>query len=131
MASPGAAGTAALVRQYFTDANFWSKSCEFGDPSCHSFVPSGVLIKTLMIHSGQSMSDYNGGSKGKIDLGAGTPDKYQGFGRVQLTNVLPLNGLSSFLLFVRDLVLMGEHTSKARTFKVTGSSRPIRSYLHL
>jgi hypothetical protein len=126
MASPGAAGAAAMVRQYFTDSNFWSKSCETGDPSCHSFVPSGVLIKTLMIHSGQSMSNYNGGSKGTTSLSSGTPDKYQGFGRVQLTNVLPLSGLSSFLLFVRDLVQIGEYSSKARTFKVTGTSRPIK-----
>jgi hypothetical protein len=126
MASPGAAGTAALIRQYFIDNRFWSKSCESGDPSCRTFVPSGVLIKTLMIHSGQSMSDYNGGSKGKIGLGAGTPDKYQGFGRVQLTNVLPLNGLSSFLLFVRDLVPIGENAALTRTFKVTGNSRPIK-----
>lgn len=129
MASPGAAGVAALIRQYFSDAKFWSKMCESGDPSCRSFIPSGVLIKTIIIHSGQSMNDYNGGSRGKIGLGSGTPDVLQGFGRVQLSNVLPLNGLSNHLLFVRDLVSMPQNSVKARTFKVTGNSRPIKATL--
>ena len=72
------------------------------------------------------MKDYNAGSKGKIGLGSGAPDIYQGFGRVQLTNVLPLSGIASFLLFVRDLVTIGENTELARTFQVTGNSRPIK-----
>lgn len=77
MASPGAAGIAALIRQYFTDYRFWIKICESGDPSCRSFIPSGVLIKTIIIHSGNVMKQYNAGSKGTIDISAGTPDKYQ------------------------------------------------------
>lgn len=77
MASPGAAGIAALIRQYFTDYRFWIKMCESGDPSCRSFIPSGVLIKTIIIHSGNVMKQYNAGSKGTIDISSGTPDKYQ------------------------------------------------------
>jgi hypothetical protein len=126
MASPGAAGAAALVSQYFSDSRFWAKSCESGDPSCRSFTPSGVLIKTVMIHSGEPMKDYNAGTKGKTVLGSGVPDIYQGFGRVQFTNVLPLSGISSFLLYVRDLVTIGENAELSRTFKVTGNSRPLK-----
>lgn len=126
MASPGAAGVAALIRQYFTDSRFWSRLCEPGDPSCRSFTPSGVLIKTIIIHSGQRMNNYNGGSQGVIGLGSGTPDAFQGFGRVQLSNELPLSGLSTHLLFVRDLVSISENSARERTFKVTGNSRPIK-----
>jgi len=105
------------------------KNCEVGDAICRAFVPSGVLVKTILLHAGQRMKQYNAGSRGTIDLGAGTPDVYQGFGRIQLTNTLPLSGVASFLLFVRDLVTIGEYSVRSRTFKVTGNSRPIRATL--
>jgi subtilisin family serine protease len=75
MASPSAAGIAALVRQYFIDSNFWAKTCNKLYSSCRSFIPSGVLIKAIMLHSGSRMVKKSW-TYGAIALGA-TPDYIQ------------------------------------------------------
>lgn len=79
MASPSAAGAGALVRQYFVDNNsqFWRAVCNPGYPSCRSFVPSGALVKGILLHSGSSMTMFAGGGSKNIQLGAG-PDSTQG-----------------------------------------------------
>ena len=63
MATPGAAGTALLVRQYFIDpaGKFWRAVCNTGYRSCKSFTPSGPLIKAIFTHSGKKMSLFDGG----------------------------------------------------------------------
>ena len=58
MATPAVAGSALLVRQYFSDSRFWSRVCPTGDSQCRSFTPSGVLVKAVLIHSGQAMQRY-------------------------------------------------------------------------
>lgn len=103
MATPAVAGAAALIRQYFRDDKFWSKTCNKDYDNCKKFRPSGVLIKALLLHSGQPMSTYKGINSGD-DMNLGMPpDNVQGYGRVQLTNVLPVPGESSdFDLFILD-----------------------------
>lgn len=83
MASPSAAGIAALVRQYFMDANFWARTCNRLYANCRTFTPSGVLIKAVMLHSGGRMVKKSW-TYGAIALGAppdyiqvGIPDTYQ------------------------------------------------------
>lgn len=133
MATPAAAGAAALMRQYFEDreGRFWTQSCKPSDDLfCKAFTPSGMLLKALMIHSGNPMSLYHYGSSSRdVDLtGSGTegkPDAYQGFGRVQLSNVLPLSGKTSFQLTVRDMVDVVENSFMKYSFKVTDSSQPL------
>lgn len=110
MATPISAGNAALVRQYFEDEKFWASLCEPSYPRCSkgSFPPSGPMIKALMIHSGVPMHRYlgQGGRVGTIDLQQ-PPDIYQGYGRIDLSNILPLTDhkSSDFTLFVEDAVL--------------------------
>jgi len=57
MSSPAAAGVALLIRQYFSDTSntYWSSLCNSAYKSCKPFVPSGVLVKALLLHSGSSM----------------------------------------------------------------------------
>ena len=77
MASPGAAGLTALIRQYYTDG--WYPSGAANAPD--GFTPSGALLKASLINSAQEMT------------GAGTiPNNCQGWGRVLLDNVLHFAG---------------------------------------
>jgi hypothetical protein len=130
MATPAAAGAAALMRQYFQDreGKFWTLVCSPpSDVFCAAFTPSGMLLKALLLHSGEAMSLYHDGRKGKdIALSRnGEPDVYQGYGRVQLSNVLPLPGVSDFHLTVRDMFELQEKSSVSHHFKVTDSSQPV------
>ncbi len=73
MASPGAAGLAALVRQYFVDGFYPSGAAVPAD----AFTPSAALLRAALINSGEEMT------------GAGSiPNNAQGWGRVLLDNVL-------------------------------------------
>lgn len=131
MATPAAAGAAALLRQYFQDheKKFWTKVCSPSDDMfCQAFTPSGMLLKALLLHSGEAMSLYNEGSDDKnvqLSKKFGKPDFYQGYGRVQLSNVLPLPGKTSFQLTVRDMVDVEEKTTVTHLFEVTDSSQPL------
>jgi hypothetical protein len=72
---------------------------------------------------------YHEGSADKdVDLSGGKygePDFYQGYGRVQLSNVIPLPGKTSFQLTVRDMVEVEEKSSLTHYFKVKDSSQPL------
>jgi hypothetical protein len=131
MAAPAAAGAAAMLRQYFQDREkqFWTKTCSpSSDLFCTAFTPSGMLLKALLLHSGDAMTKYHGISKDKdVDLSGtyGKPDVYQGFGRVQLSNVIPLPGKTSFQLTVRDMVEIKQKTAVTHYFMVTDSSQPL------
>lgn len=111
MASPSAAGSALLVRQYFMDTNaqFWTKKCRKSYRSCKDFTPSGALVKAILIHSSSTMTMYNGGGDRDVSLGS-PPDYMQGFGRITLSNVLPLQGTNLFDLFVDDSSSLGENS---------------------
>ena len=83
MAAPLVAGAAALVRQYFQDGMYPS-----GAPiSSNSFNPSGPLVKAVLIAGAAGLSGY------EPDTGlplAPPPSFRQGYGRLQLSNSLPL-----------------------------------------
>ena len=50
------AGAAALVTQYFSEWRFYASHCTPQYPKCgHAFAPSGSLVKTVLLHSGQNM----------------------------------------------------------------------------
>jgi len=61
MASPGAAGVALLIRQYFMDTTnaFWSLLCNKAYRNCNPFEPSGVLVKAVLLHSGTQMASFS------------------------------------------------------------------------
>lgn len=128
MASPAAAGNALLVREYFEDpkGNFWTKVCRSSYRSCHSFSPSGVLVKAIILHSGQAMALYHGGGDYDIKLG-NPPDFIQGFGRIALYKALPLPSFSTkFDLFVADLVNIAESSDVRYSVQVQSNSIPLR-----
>ena len=110
MATPVSAGTAALLIQYFQDKNFWLSYC---NPSYYlclngTFTPKGPTIKALLIHSGVGMSTYQGmgNTVGRVILKS-RPDIFQGFGRVNLINILPLIHYTknSYTLYIDQSVL--------------------------
>ena len=104
-------------RQYFMDERFWARYCNATHDLCSggAFSPSGVLLKAVLLHSGQQVRaslrlmcrrDVTAASwqvssfNGRVALGA-TPDDYQGYGRVELVNALPLENCP-YSLFVRE-----------------------------
>ena len=125
MASPAAAGLALLIRQYFIDSNsqFYLPVCLSSYKFCKSFSPSGVLIKAILLHSGQQMALWEGG--GGIPLGA-PPDNYQGYGLSLLKNVLPLKNVFIFNLFVDDLVTINAESSVTYLANVRKTSLPLK-----
>lgn len=83
MASPAAAGAAALIMQYFRDANFWAKNCNSIYWFCKPLYPSGRMVKVLLIHSGAQMTKKHGISADLDQYLGATPDN------VQVTQLLP------------------------------------------
>lgn len=78
MATPVCAGSVALVRQYFREGFYPSGEKNAAD----AFIPSGALLKAIIVHSGrQMMGNVRGDSY---------PGIVQGFGRVDLDSVLKL-----------------------------------------
>ncbi|HEU4533209.1 MAG TPA: S8 family serine peptidase [Polyangiaceae bacterium] len=73
MATPGAAGLAALVRQYYADGFYPSGAANAAD----AFAPSAALVKATLVNSARAMA------------GVGpAPADCQGFGRVLLDDAL-------------------------------------------
>jgi len=88
MASPAAAGMAALVRQYYTDGYYPS-----GAPiAADEFTPSAALIKATLLNSTRVMTGSGAGA---------VPSNCQGWGRVLLDNALFFTGQNR-TLFVTD-----------------------------
>ena len=84
MATPIAAGGAALVREYYMSGRYDNTP----------LIPSSALIKASMIHSTNSVGD---GSK----LINSAPSVHQGYGRLQLDCVLKTNA-STYKLYIND-----------------------------
>ena len=128
MATPAAAGSALLVRDYFSNSNtsFWVGMCNHSYVFCNAFTPSGVLVKTVLQHSGSPMTLYNGGGTADIPLGS-PPDFMQGYGRVTLSNVLPLKGVyTSHDLYVDDLHSISQGATVTYTVNVLSSAFPLK-----
>ncbi len=89
MATPGAAGFAALARQYYMDGFYPSGSATPGD----AFAPSAALVKATLINSATQMAN-----EGTI------PNDTQGWGRVQLDTALAFAGGSRHLWVEDDPV---------------------------
>ncbi|MEM9557910.1 MAG: S8 family serine peptidase [Acidobacteriota bacterium] len=86
MATPGAAGFGALVRQYFMDGYYPTGTEQAAD----AFTPSAALVKATLINSGTQMAN-----QGTI------PNDSQGWGRVLLDSALHFDG-DGRALFVHD-----------------------------
>ncbi len=117
MASPGAAGAAALVRQYYTGG--WYPSGAANAPD--GFTPTGALLKATLINSGTDMTGV-----------AAIPSNCQGWGRVRLDDALHFAGDGRGLFAEDDASGFALGSSgEERTFvvSVASSSEPFKATL--
>ena len=105
MASPGAAGMAALVRQYYADGNYPTG----GPVAANGLAPSAALVKATMLNSTQMMTGTGAGP---------VPDACQGWGRVLLDNALYFAGDSRRLIATDDPGFAQGAAGQARTVTV-------------
>jgi Subtilase family len=117
MASPGAAGMAALVRQYYTDGNFPT-----GAPVvANRFTPSAALIKATMLNSTQVMTGTGTGA---------VPNNCQGWGRVLLDDALFFAGQARGLFVADDAGFAQGAAGQTKTFTVqVGAGQSLRTTL--
>ncbi|MEM7352559.1 MAG: S8 family serine peptidase, partial [Acidobacteriota bacterium] len=114
MAAPGVAGSAALIRQYFTDGWYPTGAANASD----AFTPSGALLKAMLINSGTDMSGV-----------AAIPSNCQGWGRVTLDDALHFSGDNRGLFVEDDSTGFAQGSSGAtRTFNfnIASSSEPFK-----
>ncbi|MCD6531356.1 S8 family serine peptidase, partial [bacterium] len=110
MACPAAAGAGVLVRQYFTEGWYPSGTKNPSD----AFTPSAALIKAVLVNGAMDMT-------GESDW----PTMNQGFGRVELENVLYFAGDSRVLNVVDETAGLAA-TGEADTYYYNvGSTQPL------
>lgn len=85
MATPTAAGAAALIRQYY-ESGYWPSGT--ANPA-DGFNPSAALVKATLVNSGQNMAGQY--------ADAPIPSTGQGWGRINLSNTLYFAGDARFL----------------------------------
>ena len=112
-ATPAIAGSAALVRQYYVEG--WYPT---GTKQPHnSFIPSGALLKAMLLNSTIDMTGI-----------AGYPGNQEGWGLERLENVLYFSG-SARNLWVWDVRnINGLFTNDSRNYSVniTSSTVPLK-----
>jgi hypothetical protein len=81
--TPVAAAAAAIVRQYFMDGWYPSGRAV----PANAMTPSAALIRAMLIASGASVTGRGTVSRSASDT---WPNNEQGFGRILLSNVLPI-----------------------------------------
>ncbi len=114
MAAPGAAGSAALVRQYFTEGWYPSGAPLLAD----AFTPSAALLKATLLNSAVNMTGTTA-----------IPGNCQGWGRVLLDNAMHFAGDSRELFVEDDTVGFAQGSSNEdRTFTldVGASTEPLK-----
>lgn len=83
-------------------------------------------MKAMLVHSGEAMSTYAGGT-GEPYSNLGTPpDFYQGFGRVFLQNALPFAGIETVLDLYVEEVTMTSWQQLEFNVTVTDATRPVK-----
>ncbi len=113
MSAPAHAGSAALIRQYFSDGFYPSGSHSAAD----SLLPSGALLRAALINSATAMNGaYTGGA---------IPSTGQGWGRIVLDNTLFFDG-DDHSLFIDDQTA-GLSTGETQTYTFSGQGdQPVK-----
>src|SRR2546425_3712117 len=83
-ATPAASAAAAIVRQYFVDG--WYPAAR--PVPANAMNPSAALVRAILIASGAQVTGSGTVARSPSDT---WPNNEQGFGRVLLTNVLPID----------------------------------------
>jgi len=115
MATPVAAGAAALVRQYFIEGFYPSGQRTPAD----SIEPSGSLVRAVMISGATAMNGMS--SVNGLPL-APPPSPFQGFGRVNLANSLPLKSRPGWNLRIWDRQVFRNQLQNG-TFTITATGK--------
>jgi len=111
MASPGAAGHAALIRQYYTDGWYPSGAAV----AANGFIPSAALLRASIINSGASVANA-----------LPMPGNCQGWGRVTLDDTLYFTNDPRRLWINDDVAGFAQgSTNEVRTAKFNVSSAAI------
>jgi subtilase family protein len=116
MASPGATGLTALIRQYYTDGWYPTGAATPGN----GFTPSNALLKATLVNSAVQMS------------GSGTtpiPSSCQGWGRILLDNALFWSGDARKLTAVDDTAGFATgsvNVDKTFTYTVNSNAQPLK-----
>ncbi|MGH9440668.1 MAG: S8 family serine peptidase [Thermoanaerobaculia bacterium] len=121
-ATPTAAGAGALVRDYFQQGFYPDGEA---NPD-HTLLPSAALVKAALIASAVPLRGNRLGAP--VDP---PPSNEQGFGRIELANVLAFRD-SPFRLFVADVAsafLPGDENPRLFRLSVRSGSRPLRVVL--
>jgi Subtilase family len=117
MATPGAAGLTALIRQYYTDGFYPTGS----ENSANVFTPSAALLKATLVNSSVNMTGTTA-----------IPANCQGWGRVLLENALFFTGQSR-KLWVKDnapaFATGSTNQTQSWTFSVNSTTEPFKATL--
>lgn len=116
MATPGVSGGLALIRHYLlkdnkkklVDFNIFNKDT--------TQTLSGTLVKAMAIHSADSMKgtvQINGVNVPLTQFNA--PNKYNGFGRIDLMNVLRIDSDPSSVSRIKGIYLANRYSLDANT----------------
>jgi hypothetical protein len=105
MASPAAAGMAALARQYYT-GGFYPTGAAV---AANAFTPSAALVKATLLNSTQTMTGTGTGP---------VPNNCQGWGRVLLDDTLFFTGQARTLFATDDAGFAQGATGQTKTFTV-------------
>jgi subtilisin family serine protease len=113
MASPGAAGLSALIRQYYADGFHPSGAASAPD----AFTPSAALVRATLVNSAQQMT-----------VPPAVPGNCQGWGRVLLDNALFFPG-DARRLWVKDdaIPFPNGSTGRNKVYRFTvGAGEPFK-----
>jgi hypothetical protein len=114
MATPGAAGLTALIRQYFTDGWYPTGT----EVEADGFAPSAALMKAALVNSAVNMTGTTA-----------IPANCQGWGRVLLENALHFAGQPRRLWVEDDtagFATGSANEDRAFTFTVSSSAEPFK-----
>lgn len=119
MASPAIAGTAMLVRQYYTAGYY-----PLGTAGGPSLTPSGALIRATLMNTGQDLTAAAGG----FQVPTGYPSVQEGWGRVRADDALYFPGDARKLVVrdVRNNVGLTTAGEQLVNINVVGSTEPLR-----
>ena len=114
MASPAAAGMAALVRQYYSDGFYPTGAAV----AANHLAPSAALVKATLLNSTRTMTGTGTGP---------VPNNCQGWGRVLLDDTLFFTGQARTLFVADDPGFAQGAAGQTRTFTVqVAAGQPLR-----
>lgn len=125
----GAAGMAAVIRQYFMEGYYFS-SPQTSKNTRNAFTPSGALLKAMLIASCTKLfhvfASYDGGNTYTLGELIEYPSNDQGYGRIQLNSVLNFgpSSLDPLTLFV-----VGDTNEQSPMYRSLGVTGELHTYV--